>query len=69
MYDSQTAYLKTKVNILDIQLKPGHRLISYCYFYLLSREAKEFLSLSAEKQAATVEKYAPSEPETEEEIG
>jgi hypothetical protein len=33
----------------------------------LSREAREFLSLSAEKQAEAVEKYYPSEPETEEE--
>ena len=32
---------------------------------LLSREAREFLSLSAEKQAEAVEKYYPSEPVTE----
>ena len=32
----------------------------------LSREAREFLSLSAEKQAEAVEKYYPSEPATEE---
>jgi hypothetical protein len=34
----------------------------------LSREAREFLSLSAEKQAEAVEKYYPSEPVTEEEV-
>ena len=33
----------------------------------LSRKAREFLSLSAEKQAEAVEKYYPSEPVTEEE--
>ncbi|HZY25302.1 MAG TPA: hypothetical protein VFE71_05710 [Bacteroidales bacterium] len=32
----------------------------------LSKEAREFLSLSAEKQAEAVEKYYPSEPVTEE---
>ena len=33
----------------------------------ISREAREFRSLSAEKQAEAVEKYYPSEPVTEEE--